>query len=228
MSDSRFPAIPARQWWAIRSKFQHSLPTKVTPSYLATSLDMKENSARANLIPSLVTCGLLTEDGTPTALARRWREDSEYLAVCKEMSASVYPDELRDAAPGPDVDREKAERWFRNRTGFGNAAAKRFALVYSLIESGTLPRDASSAGSRTRVATPNRKRRVSSPSTAVKGKSVDGHVADPHPNGQRPFFEPAINLNIQVHVSPDMSPEQIDHIFKSMSRHLYPNSQPAN
>ena len=80
---------------------------------------------------------------------RRWdadgacqtlREDSEYHAVCKEMSASVYPDELRDAAPGPDVDRASVERWFRNHTGFGDAAAKRLALVYSLIESGNASR----------------------------------------------------------------------------------------
>ena len=70
MNGPKFPAIPARQWWAIRSKFQQSLPTKVTPSYLATSFDMKEVSAKSNVIPSLVVCGLLTDDGTPTALAR--------------------------------------------------------------------------------------------------------------------------------------------------------------
>ena len=87
-----------------------------------------------------------------------------------------------------------------------------------------LPKDASRERSRSRAAAGAGKRRESRPSTAVKGKNVDGHVADPHPNGQRPSFEPAINLNIQVHVSPDMSPKQIDQIFKSMARHFYPNS----
>ena len=224
MNGPKFPSIPERQWWAIRSKFKQSLPSKVTPSYVATALDMRENSARANVIPSLVICGLLTDDGTPTGLARRWREDSEYHAVCKEMSASVYPDELRDAAPGPDVDRASVERWFRNHTGFGDAAAKRLALVYSLIESGTLPEDASHGRARPKEATPDRTRRESSAGTPVKEKSVDEHVAGVRANGQRPAFEPAINLNIQVHVSPDMSPEQIDQIFESMARHLYPNS----
>ena len=224
MNGTRYPAIPARQWWAIRSKFKQTLPNKVTPSYLATSLDMKEVSAKSNVIPSLVVCGLLTDDGTPTALARRWREDSEYPAVCKEMSASVYPEELRDAAPGPDVDREAVERWFRNHTGFGTGAAKRYALVYGLIESGKLTEDASPERSHSKAAAAGRKRREPSASTATKGKSVDGHVAEAPADGQRPSFEPAINLNIQVHVSPDMSPEQIDQIFESMARHLYHNS----
>jgi hypothetical protein len=185
---------------------------------------MKEISAKSNVIPSLVVCGLLTDDGTPTALARRWREDNEYPAVCKEMSARIYPDELRDAAPGPDVDREAVERWFRSHTGFGVAAAKRYALVYSLIESAMLPEDAPRERSRSRAIAGGRMRRESRPTTEVKGENVDGHVGGPRPNGQRPSFEPAINLNIQVHVSPDMSPEQIDQIFKSMARHFYPNS----
>ena len=224
MSESRFPAIPARQWWAIRSKFQQSLPLKATPSYLATVLDMRENSAKANVIPSLVISGLLTEDGTPTELAKRWREDSDYAAVCQEMSASIYPDELRHAAPGPEVDREAAERWFRNHTGFGIAAARRLALVYSLIQSGELPQDAPHQRSRSNVAPPTRTRQRPSSSTATEGKTTERPVVVAPVNGRQPSFEPEINLNIQVHVSPDMSAEQIDQIFKSMSRHLYPNS----
>ena len=223
MNGSKFPAIPERQWWAIRLRFQQSLPTKVTPAYVATALDMKENSAKANVIQPLVICGLLADDGTPTELAIRWREDNEYSAVCKEISSNIYPDELRDAVPGPDVDREATERWFRNRTGFGNAAAKRLALVYNLIEGGTLPVDAPLDRSRSKVAPPDRKRKESSARTAIKKESVDGHVDDARTNGQRPSFEPAINLNIQVHIAPDMSPEQIDQIFESMARHLYPN-----
>ena len=225
MSEFRFPSIPARQWWAIRSKFQQSLPSKVTPSYLAAALDMKENSAKANVIPSLVFCGLLADDGTPTELAKRWREDSEYATVCKEMSASIYPGELRDAAPGPDVDRAAVERWFRNHTGFGIAAARRLALVFSLVQSGALPQDASPQRSRSSVAPPVRKVQRPKSSIATKEKSTKQHnVAVAPANGQRPSFEPAVNLNIQIHVSPDTSAEQIDQIFESMSRHLYPNS----
>ena len=32
---------------------------------------------------------------------------------------------------------------------------------------------------------------------------------------------PAININLQIHISSDASPEQIDKIFESMSKHIY-------
>ena len=32
---------------------------------------------------------------------------------------------------------------------------------------------------------------------------------------------PSIHINIQFHLSPEMSSDQIDAIFKSMSKHLY-------
>ena len=32
---------------------------------------------------------------------------------------------------------------------------------------------------------------------------------------------PAMHIDVQVHISPQASPEQIDAIFASMARHLY-------
>jgi len=32
---------------------------------------------------------------------------------------------------------------------------------------------------------------------------------------------PSLHIDIQVHISPDSSPEQIDKIFESMAKHLY-------
>ena len=39
----------------------------------------------------------------------------------------------------------------------------------------------------------------------------------PPPTGKR---MPAIYIDVQVHISPDTSPEQIDRIFASMAKHL--------
>ena len=32
---------------------------------------------------------------------------------------------------------------------------------------------------------------------------------------------PSIHINLQIHINPDATPQQIDHIFASMRRHLY-------
>lgn len=34
-------------------------------------------------------------------------------------------------------------------------------------------------------------------------------------------IQPSIHIDFQVHISPEATPEQIDHIFDSMRRHLY-------
>jgi hypothetical protein len=39
--------------------------------------------------------------------------------------------------------------------------------------------------------------------------------------------QPAIHIDIQIHISPESSAEQIDKIFESMARHLYGAKEPA-
>lgn len=52
---SSFPLMPISHWWTLRTKFQQSIPGVVTDSYIATVLNMKEASARGNILPYL-TC----------------------------------------------------------------------------------------------------------------------------------------------------------------------------
>jgi hypothetical protein len=37
----------------------------------------------------------------------------------------------------------------------------------------------------------------------------------------RDALGPALHIDIQVHISPEASPDQIDKIFASMAKHLY-------
>jgi hypothetical protein len=39
---------------------------------------------------------------------------------------------------------------------------------------------------------------------------------------------PAVHIDIQIHISPESSAEQIDKIFESMSKHLYGANNAAN
>ncbi len=49
-----------------------------------------------------------------------------------------------------------------------------------------------------------------------KGKLEDTNVNDPR------AFKPEIHIDVQIHIGPETTPEQIEKIFSSMSKHLYP------
>jgi hypothetical protein len=207
-----YPNIPAKHWWTLRERFQQSIPAAVTPRFLATVLEMQEKSAKANIMPSLVKMGIIDQEGKPTERATRWRDDVQYADVCREMRGELYPQELLDAASGPTIDRLAVERWFAATTGLGQAAVKRFALVYELLTSGTLP---------------EKRRRSAAPADARPAGRRKSHTSTPQPSvikQEQPLVPldmlPSIHIDIQLHISPDAKPDQIDQIFASMAKHL--------
>ena len=207
-----YPVIPAKHWWTLRKRFQQSIPSTVTPGFLATALGMKELSAKANIIPSLVMMGIIDQEGKPRERAARWRDDVEYPEVCREIRNELYPQELLDAVPGPSVDRPAVERWFASRTGVGQAAAQRFTLVYELLTSATLAEKQETSA------------RPAKPRSLVKPKarsSVSDELAAKEKEPLTlPGTVPSIHIDIQIHISPDAKPDQIDQIFASMAKHL--------
>lgn len=221
-----YPRLPEKQWWALRERFKQSMPGKVTPSYLATVLDMKENSAKANILPALQAIGLVDAQGKSTDLAKRWRDDAEYAAALKEMRERVYPDELLDAIPDPKTARSAAERWFANRTGHGQAAAFKMAHFYELLSDGDpLRRQAKSSKKETPRSPPRRRSSpppVTPSSTPVAPPDVEEKASKPPHTS--PGRMPSVHIDMQIHISPEATPEQIDQIFASMAKHLYQRS----
>jgi len=207
-----YPNIPAKHWWTLRTRFQQSIPTTVTPGFLATVLDMQEKSAKANIIPSLVMTGIIDEEGKPTDRARRWRDDVEYPDVCHEIRSELYPQELLDAAPGPTVNRPTVERWFTTTTGMGETAARRFAVVYELLTTATLSqkRERSARPPKAKSAVTRKAKTEVSDEPAIRPEEALASLA----------IAPSIHIDIQIHVSPDAKPDQIDQIFASMAKHL--------
>ncbi len=72
-----YPMISTSAWWTIRKKFVQTLPKNVTDTYLAGILGMEPTSAK-NMLPPLKKLGLIDNDGKPTELAIRWRDDAQY------------------------------------------------------------------------------------------------------------------------------------------------------
>jgi hypothetical protein len=219
-----FPIIPVRQWWILQNKFRQSIPSSVTPGYLAAALTMKAASAKANILPSLVRFRIIDQDGKPTDRAIQWRDEGQYSTVCEEIRTELYPQELLDALPPPSPNRESVERWFANKTGAGKKAAERMALVYLLLC------EANPAGGQgVSTTTPKKEQRPK------QKRTVDAEIKPVAPaRSQEPLPEkttsrhqtaissipPSLHIDIQIHISSDTSSEQIDQIFASMAKHL--------
>ena len=72
-----YPTMPVSAWMKLRELFTRTIPKEVTDSYIASILDTKKESARTNVLPSLRYTGLIDNEGKPTDLAIKWRDDRD-------------------------------------------------------------------------------------------------------------------------------------------------------
>ncbi len=239
-----YPAIPAKAWWELRSRFKKSIPGgEVNAAFVGTVLSMQDNSALNNVVRPLQRIGLLDESGKVTPLGRRWREDDEYADVCGEIISAVYPQALLDVSPPEDFNSSAATSWFSKTTGGGESAVGKQVSFYRLLCERD-PQGASSSGRKNSEITPktrnarsvgvNQKRSSKSNSGSI------GAVREPEmitrdelkgvANGSdfqvssNERAKPTIHINIQVHISSDAGPDQVEAIFSSMAKHLYSKS----
>ena len=209
--------LPVTHWWALRDKFKQSIPGVVTDSYLAAALDTKADSARKNILPYLKSMGLIDEDGKTLEIAKAWRDDDQYPKVCEQIRNSIYPEDLFSAVPNPTEDREAAERWFANHTGSGTSAVKRMTNFYIVIAEANISKKPQPKGT---------KAKANSQTQSAKKKQLpkreeelsEKNLGTPPAFGQN---YPGVNINLEIHISADATPDQIDKIFESMAKHIY-------
>lgn len=232
MADEKksYPKIPRNNWFLLRDKFKQRTPERVSPSYVATALGMSEASASANIIPPLKTFGLVGDEGKPTELAFDWRDDEKYPMVCKTIFGSVYPQELRDLFHDPtNIEVGKIESWFARQTKSGEAAAKKSAATYVMLLEADLSKAKAAKESKASKQNGGTDRKTMKPQAQ---KAAASHVTKKREHSETPLaheksdvegksaFSPNLHVDIQIHISPDSSPEQIDKIFESMAKHL--------
>lgn len=219
-----YPILPLANWWALRNRFKQSIPSVVSPGFVATVLNMKEKSARGNIISHLVDMGIIDQDGKPLERANKWRDDQHYPEVCREILNEVYPKELLEALPGPSLDRADVKRWFAVNTGLGEVAVGRMAAFYELLITAD-PSDAQGISSKKPASpkpTAKPKARAVTPPPPASPKQSET-IQQSENQSEKPSAQPTIHLDIQIHISPDTTAEQIDLIFASMAKHLYKN-----
>lgn len=209
-----FPKIPIKNWWTIRAHFRKSLPQKVTGSYLKSALELSSDKAATNLLSPLKQFGLIDENYVPTQRANDWRDDEKYPDVCQEIIEEVYPQEIRDLFPFAPYDKEKITQWFMSTAKLGNGTAAHVAATYILLNEKKLESEI--------PVTKNKNTKVNKSSgekSTVESKKLTrkNEIEQKHSDN----IAPELHIDVQVHISPDASAEQIEKIFASMSRHLY-------
>lgn len=221
-----YPKISKKIWWLLRDRLKKSVPSVVTPIWVTSLSPMADASARSNVISPLRDLGLLDEDNKPTKLAERWRHDDEYAAACHEIRQNTYPHELIEAFIDADSSqKEQIKSWFMKVGQVGEAAAKMYADTYLLLTQAdpTKADDKPITTATQRVSRPSLKPKVkqSTESASTGGASIELTPPIHEPSASALHRRmPAVHIDVQVHISPDTSPEQIDRIFESMAKHL--------
>ncbi len=217
-----YPSIPEKNWWELRRRFLSSPPREVNAAYLSAVLSLQEKAA-GNLVPSLRSIGLIDEKGKPTERAAKWRDDGHYAEATREIIAEVYPQALIDVAPPDNPDPVTVKRWFLRETGTGQARANMLAAFYRLLSAGD-PSGGDGAQRRTADRPPATTPRQTS-QTSPRRLSKEGAEGASSKNGGSGGSEktqmPSLSVAVQVYIDKDMTPEQVDHVFASMARHLY-------
>ncbi len=221
-----YPKLPRANWFSLREKFRQKPPAEVTATYIAGALNIGTASA-ANLVPPLKQLGLIDEAGKPSDLAFEWRDDETYAAACEKILVATYPQEIRDLFHTPDAKFKDVSNWFARDTRQGESAVSAYTALYLLLLEGD-PSKGKENGPPKQKATAPRVVKAKKPATEPKpAKAADvmseaeerhGHAGGG--GGQRRAFSPNLHVDIQIHISPDSTPEQIDRIFESMAKHL--------
>jgi hypothetical protein len=227
-----YPMISASTWWTLRKKLSQSPSLRITDTTLATLLQMKPISAK-NLISPLRRIGLIDSEGKPTERALRWRNDDQYPQVCEDIRKEIYPEDLVNLFSGSDVSRSSLENWFANTAAVGNSAKKAMAAFYLLLtEADPTKQDSTSSSAKGskpgKPASPSSKMRSpKTKKTDLNGSngqvylSPDAEAKIPSSPQHMSSITPSLHIDIQIHIPPDASADQIDHIFASMAKHLY-------
>ncbi|WP_159559158.1 DUF5343 domain-containing protein [Alcanivorax sp. S71-1-4] len=216
-----YPMIAQANWFGLRDKLKQRVPAEISSSYVASAMSMAEASARSNVVSPLKALGIIGADSKPTDLAYDWRDDSKYPGVCESIIDTIYPQELRDLYHTADAELGNLTTWFMRDAKVGEAAAKKYAATYLMLLQ-KKPEPSKDLGKASSPRTKSAKKQDNPKPKTSNPKAVDPapqqQLRNPDPNGRG--FSPKLHIDVQVHISPESSPEQIDKIFESMAKHL--------
>lgn len=127
-----YPQFSEKTYWAMREKFQKSIPEKVIASTLTNATGLKADTIKTTVLPALETLGL-TKDGKPTSKMKSWVNDSKYNDTCADICESVYPSSLTKLPFNTKSQQTTVINWFKKNADVSETSAKKMMTVYMLF-----------------------------------------------------------------------------------------------
>lgn len=209
MSEFCYTTVPGKLKTLLAKIREVGVPRKVTVQWLKTLGFTSSNDS--TLIGVLKQIDLVDSSNVPTARWTQYR-GAHHKTVLGEAIAhgyaelyAVYPDAHQ--RPQTDLDHVFSTHSSGGKQVIGKTISTFKALV-ELADFSQVGRPATTQAAS--VSAP-------APVTASEPPVVVPPAAGPPaaPSG------PNLHIDIQVHISPEASPEQIEKVFESMARHLY-------
>ncbi len=179
------------------------VPPKATVKWLKTVGFKSSNDA--SLLTVLKFIGFVDASGTPSEAWKKYRgaHHRQVLAASIREGYSdlfnVYPD--ANARNASDIEHVISTT--------SNAGKQVITKTVRTFQNLCAEADFTAAGE------------VAPPSPPAAGETPTTPGTGSMPPGPAGSGSPSLHIDIQVHISPDSSPEQIDKIFESMAKHLY-------
>ena len=210
MPDYAYTTVPGKLKGLLAKIRETGVPDRATVKWLE-SIGFKAKNDRT-MLPILRQIDLVSERGSPT---QRWKDyrGADQAAVLAEGIRAGYADLFAvypDANTRPTTD---LENYFSTKSTAGKQAISKTVGTFKAL-SELADYQGTTAG------------------RTVAGLPQTSLVTPPQPglagSAQAASFSPAVHIDVQIHVSPDTTPEQIDQIFASMAKHLYDIKNRAN
>ena len=202
MTEFVYSTVPGKIGTILSKIRTVGVPSKVTNGWLKTIGFTSSNDG--SLIGVLRFVGLIDSGGSPTSLWNQFR-GAKHKEILGKAIREGYAELYAVYPNAHDQSNTDLENVFSTSTKGGKQVISKIVgtfrgladqAVFSDVDSNDLELEADT------LHAPVAK-------SAIAGKSSSARVA------------PSLHIDLQVHISPESTPEQIEQIFSSMAKHLY-------
>lgn len=209
MADFSYTTVPGKIGALLEKIRGVGIPPKATVQWMKQVGFTSSNDS--SLLTVLKQVGLIDGSSTPTARWQSYRGANHKRVLgdairegYKELFA-VYPDAWKRT-------QQELEHVFSTSSSAGKQVIGKTVTTFkNLCANAEFAETTGGGGHEIHTTSPLH--------AAVSSGARQGEVTGaPKANAA---LGPSVHIDIQVHISPESTPEQIDQIFKSMSKHLY-------
>ena len=214
MADFPYIEDAAKRIGKFFSKIQSlNVPTSATVNWLPTIGGFSSHKDRP-LIKILKFIGFITKSNKPT---KRWRDYRD-----RSLSETVMTEGIKQGYSA--LFEEYTDAYQRNdndlRNFFSRHSDEEEKLIASTVDTFKALCALADFGQEDDDTQEDQKvvDSAESPPAATEPDPNDDQSKSPQAD---PTFLPELNINVQIHISSDAEPDQIDKIFESMAKHLF-------